>query len=125
MKKICNFASVFFGIQDILGSAIPNHHLEDNEPTMIRAYAFWRRRFYIIMELVVSLGWRGNCLRLLCVIDVFTNKLIMNTIMKRITKIKLFAMMALFVVLTSCDEQLDNAINASKVTSIAIDFSSI
>ena len=42
------------------GSAIPNHHLEDNEPTMIRAYAFWRRRFYIIMELVVSLGWRGS-----------------------------------------------------------------
>ena len=92
---------------------------------MIRAYVFWRRRFYIIIELVVSLGWRGNCLRLLCVIDVFTNKLIMNTIMKRNTKIKLFAMMALFVVLTSCDEQLDNAINASKVTSIAIDFSSI
>ena len=48
-----------------VGSAIPNHHLEDNEPTMIRAYAYRRRRFYIIMELVVSLGWRGNDLRLL------------------------------------------------------------
>ena len=33
-RKFYIFASVFIGIQDIIGSASSNHHLDNNEPNI-------------------------------------------------------------------------------------------